>query len=270
MPTTPSPDRASKHAPLTKLTRSVLRRVNAAVNEFGLLADGDRVLAAVSGGKDSLSLLHLLVEHRRFFPIDFDLEVAHVVSDFAPDATGTRDMVAEVCDRYGVPCTFPDIGIMTDEQGNPCTPSCFWCAWNRRQALFDLCVRRGFTRLALGHHLDDVAETTLLNLAYHGTLETMLPKRAFFDGKFDVIRPLFYIRERRLADLARAAGFSAVTCDCPAAGDSKRRVMKDVVRGLARESKYLHMNLWRASRDWHGAFPDRPVHPESRDDGEEG
>ncbi len=257
----------SKHSPLIKKTRSLLRRVNEAVNEFGLIADGDRVLIALSGGKDSLSLLHLLKEHRRFFPFKYSLSAVHVVSDFAEEADKTKDYLAEVCGENEIPLGFAEIHVTTGEDGNPCDPSCFWCSWNRRQALFDYTVSHGFTRLALGHHIDDVAETSLMNLVYHSTLETMLPRRSFFDGRFDVIRPLFYLRERQIADLAKAAGFHSRTCTCQFSENSKRRVMKDFVRQLSKNAKYLHRNIWRASQKWHGTFPDRPTHPGEKKDG---
>lgn len=260
----------SKHSPLIKRTRSLLRRVNEAVNEYGLIADGDRVLIALSGGKDSLSLLHLLREHKRFFPFKYTLNAVHVVSDFAENACETKNYLAEVCEAHGIPLGFTEIHVTTDKKGNPCDPSCFWCSWNRRQSLFEYCADNGFTRLALGHHTDDMAETTLMNLAYHGNIETMLPRRSFFDGTFDVIRPLFYIRERQIVDLAKAAGFLSKTCTCEFDKISKRRVMKDFVRQLSKEAKYLHRNIWRASRKWHDTFPDRPTHPKPKEGGGEG
>jgi len=261
-PTSPVEDSRprSKHSPLVRLSLNLLRKVNRAVNEFGLIAEGDRVLAAVSGGKDSLSLLHLLTMQERFFPTKFEIGAIHVVSDYNTHTAETKDYCAEIFRSYGVPFDFTDITVTVDEQGNECAPSCFLCAWKRREALFRYCVEHGFNRLAFGHHFDDVAETTLMNLAFHGTLETMLPRRAFFDGKFDVIRPLFFLRERETARLAKMAGFRTEVCSCPNADTGMRLYMKDLVRGLARESKFLHFNIWRAAKEWHDAFADRPLH----------
>ena len=256
--------RQSKHTPLIKYTRSLLRKVNKAINEFHLIQEGDRVCVSVSGGKDSLSLLHLLIEQKRFFPMNFTIGAAHIVSDFDPNAGKTKKYIEKVCKSRGIPCGFADISVTTDEDGNECTPSCFWCSWNRREALFKYCAEHGFDKLALGHHFDDVAETTLLNLIYHGNLETMLPSRTFFDGKFDVIRPLFYVRERELARLAKMGGFIINTCECANAESSKRTAMKNLVRTLSKESKSLHYNLWRASKTWWEAFGDRPLHRDEK------
>ena len=125
-------------------------------------------------------------------------------------------------------------------------------------------MEKGYTRLALAHHADDVAETTLLNLIYHGTLETMLPGRDFFDGKFMLIRPLFYVKEKDLVRYALLAGFETTTCICPNADRSKRKRMKEIVRELKHESKLLHENLWRAARLWHDAWGDHPLHGENK------
>ena len=252
----------SKHSPLIRYTRSLLRRVNRAFNEFDLIRESDRVCVAVSGGKDSLSLLHLLIEHRRFFPAKFEIHAVHTVSDYGENTAETKDYLTHVFESFGIPYDFINITVTVDEKGNTKTPSCFWCAWRRREALFKYCIQNNCNKLAFGHHFDDVAETTLLNLVYHGTLETMLPRRSFFDGKFEVIRPLFFVRERELARLAKMAEFKTGVCVCPNDESGKRRVMKHLVRGLSSESKYLHYNLWRAAKIWHDTFGDHPLHPE--------
>ena len=237
--------RSYRYSPLTRYARNLLRKVNRGIDEFKLLSDGDRVCVAVSGGKDSLSLLHLLIEHRRFYNVKYELEAAHVVSDYAPRALETKEYIRELCASLGIPCAFPEISVTTNEKGEPENPTCFWCAWKRREALFSHCAENGLNKLALGHHADDVAETTLLNLIYHGNLETMLPRREFFDGKFTLIRPLFYVRERDLVRFARLAGFQTASCECPNSETSKRRRMKEIIRELSKESRLLHlMQQW--------------------------
>ncbi len=252
--------RRYRYSPLTRYARNMLKKVNRVLNEYKFLSDEDRVCVAVSGGKDSLSLLHLLLEHRRFYNGKHSVAAVHVVSDFSPNARETRDYIASLCAALDVPCEFPEISVTTGKDGSPCAPSCFWCAWRRRQALFDHTVKRGYTRLALGHHSDDVAETTLLNLIYHGTLETMLPARDFFDGKFKLIRPLFYVREKDLVRYAKLAGFQTASCICSNSDSGKRKRMKELVSELKHESRLLHENLWRAARLWWEAYGDHPLH----------
>ena len=259
-----NPVKYSKHSPLVRFTRNLLRKVNKAINEFNLISEGDRVCVGLSGGKDSLSLLHLLIEHARFFPVRFEIAAAFVRSDADPRAEETERVLAAICADRGIPFEVLHITVTLDQEGNTRPPTCFWCSWNRREALFRHCVARGYTRLAFGHHADDVAETTLMNLFYHGNLETMLPGRTFYDGRFDLIRPLFYVREKDTAMLARMAGFDTYTCTCPLADESKRRVMKETVRALRKDAKYLHQNLWKAAKTWWETFGDRPLHPEER------
>jgi len=245
-----------RYSPLTRYGRFLIRKINKALNEFELIGEGDRICVSVSGGKDSLSLLHLLLEHRRFYNLDFSLSAVHVVSDFNPNAEKTREYLRGIFERLGVEHDFIEISVT----GNG-DPGCFWCSWKRREAVFRHCVDTGCNKLAFGHHSDDVAETTLLNLVYHGTLDTILPKRTFFDGAFDLIRPLFYVREKELARYAEMAGFETCSCSCPNDDTGKRKMMKGLVRGLSREARQLHANLWNASRVWHEAIGDRKLHP---------
>jgi len=253
-----------RYSPLTRYTRNLLRKVNRGIDRFDLISEGDRVLVAVSGGKDSLSLLHLLLGHIRFYPMNYTVGAVHVDSDFTPDRDETRAYLTEVFESLGVPYGFTDITVTTDKKGNKADPTCFWCAWKRREALFKYCVRNGYNKLALGHHSDDIAETTLLNLVYHGHLETMLPRRSFFDGKFALIRPLFFVHERELARLAKIAEFKVSKCMCANADEGKRQMMKKIVRELYSEARQLHPNLWNAAEKWWDAFGDHPLHTKSR------
>jgi tRNA 2-thiocytidine biosynthesis protein TtcA len=261
--------REYRYSPLTRYGRSLIRKINRVFNEYDLVSDSDRVCVAVSGGKDSLSLLSLLLEHRRFYNTKFTVSAVHVVSDFNPQAEEIRAYLGELFSNLGVEHNFIDISVTIGKDGKRHNPTCFWCAWKRRQTLFQFCRDKGFTKLAFGHHADDVAETTLLNLIYHGNLETILPKRIFFDGAFTVIRPLFYLREKQLARYAQLAGFRTTSCQCPNAEKGKRHIVKNMVRELAKESHLLYENLWRASRLWHESFGERPLHPHELEEIEE-
>lgn len=253
-----------RYSPLTRYRRFLIRKINRAFKEFGLIEGGDSVCVAVSGGKDSLSLLHLLLEHKRFYPGDFSISAVHVVSDFNTVAEEIKEYLRDMFESLGIEYGFTEISVTQDRNGNNSEPGCFWCAWKRREALFRYCVENGFNKLAFGHHSDDVAETTLLNLVYHGTLETILPRRTFFDGAFDVIRPLFYIREKELVRYAEMAGFRTTSCSCPKEDTGKRQVMKKLLRSLSKESRHLNANLWGAAKAWYEAFGDRKLHKEDR------
>ena len=187
-----------------------------------------------------------------------------MVSDFADNADKTRDYLKEVFEAYRIPYAFEQICVTKDRQGNYCEPSCFWCSWNRRNVIFRHCVDKGYNKLALGHHFDDIAETILMNLVFHGNLESILPSRTFFDGAFDVIRPLFYLKEREIVRFANMAGFLSGTCTCTHADSGKRKYMKKLVSDLSHNSKSVHKNLWNAAQKWHEAFGEHPLHKDDK------
>jgi len=127
-------------------------------------------------------------------------------------------------------------------------PSCFWCAWNRRKGLFQTAHELGCNKVAFGHHADDVAQTTLLNLFYQGRLETMEPKVEFFEGVITVIRPLVYVPEKEIVRFAQAAGFPLQGVACPHAVTSRRTKMARLLRQIETECPQVKVNLFRAVR----------------------
>jgi tRNA 2-thiocytidine biosynthesis protein TtcA len=222
----------------------LLKSVARACKEFDLLADGDRVAVAVSGGKDSRALLDLLLGYRARVPFSYDLVALHVVGASA----GFPDLRPELEPWFrglGVEYHFISLEL---PPGEPLPLDCHRCAWNRRKALFTAAVELGCNKLALGHHADDAAATTLLSLMYGGRLETMRPRREFFDETVTVIRPLIYLPEKELARYARAAGFPDVPPPCPQALTSKRAQVKALLRHFGRDQRQIRANLWRAAR----------------------
>jgi tRNA 2-thiocytidine biosynthesis protein TtcA len=227
-----------------KLTFYLLKNVNKAIREFNMIADGDRVAVAVSGGKDSRSLLHLLHARQRSVAEKYHLTALHVETKVA--AYPRFNLVLEPWFReMGVDYAFVPLEIPVDE---PQPPGCFRCSRNRRKALFLKAHELGCSKLAFGHHADDALQTTLLNLFYSGQLETMAPSVDFFDGQIMVIRPLIYTEERRLDQLARALAFTCDNVTCPHNDTSKRAWIKEWLRHAGRDYRQIRANLWRAAR----------------------
>jgi len=221
----------------------LLRTVTRAIGEFDLIADGDRVAVAVSGGKDSFALLELLLRHRCKAAYEYEIVAVHVDGSAAglPDA---RPVLEPWLRRLGVeyhfvPLTFP--------QGEQLPPDCFRCAWNRRKALFTASQEIGCKKLGFGHNADDAAVTTMLNLMFQGRLETLSPRVEFFDGSIEVIRPLIYVSEQELDRYARSAGFAAPP-ECSQARLSQREQMKRFLRSFGHSRDQVRANLWRAAR----------------------
>ncbi len=227
----------------TRPAQYLLRQVARACKEFDLLAAGDRVAVAVSGGKDSRALLDLLIGYRSRVAYRYDLLALHITGS----AAGFPDLRAELEPWFqglGVEYHFAPLELPPEE---PLPLDCFRCTWNRRKALFTAAVAQGCNKLAFGHHADDAAATTLLNLMFGGRLETMVPRVAFFDGAITVIRPLIYVPEKDLARYAEAAGFPDPPL-CPWGLTSQRAQVKHMLREFGRRQKQIRANLWRAAR----------------------
>ena len=170
----------------------LLKKVNKAVLEYDLIENGDRIVVAVSGGGDSLSLLQLLQMRQRSVPEKVDLIAVHVYDDVGPDERLRIDLEAWF-QASRVEYAFEPLELPA---GEPRPLTCFRCTWHRRKALFLTADRLNCNKVAFGHHADDVVETALLNLFYSGRLESMEPRVEFFGGKITVIRPLIYGRKR--------------------------------------------------------------------------
>lgn len=190
-----------------KLAFYLLKKVNKTVRDYRLINDGDRIGVAVSGGKDSLSLLKLLNLRRGSVREDHELMAVHVRSHPSCGGEVPLQELEELLKAEGVECCIEEVNALTEGESAVSEPECFWCSWNRRTALFLAADRLGCSKVAFGHHSDDVAQTTLLNLLYHGRLETMEPRVTSFGGKITVIRPLVYVPEKELLRFARA-------CEC--------------------------------------------------------
>ena len=222
----------------------LLKPVARACKEFDLLAEGDRVAVAVSGGKDSRALLELLLCYQQRVSYRYELVALHVVGT----SVGFPDLRPELepwFQRLGVEYHFFPLELPPQE---PLPLNCFRCSWNRRKALFSAAVGQECEKLAFGHHADDAAATVLLNLMFGGRLETMAPRVEFFDGAVTLVRPLIYVPEKELARYGRVAGFSDQSDLCPQGLTSKRAEMKALLRQFGRDQGQIRTNLWRVAR----------------------
>jgi tRNA 2-thiocytidine biosynthesis protein TtcA len=214
-----------------RLAHFILRNVGRAVREFDMLHNGDRVAVAVSGGKDSLSLLSLLERYRQTSGLQYELAAIHVRGDAAgvTDAHPPLDeYLADQLIRYRM--VEPELNA---EDAPPL--ECRRCTWLRRKALFLAADSLGCNVVAFAHHADDAAQTTLLNLLYSGSTSALAPNADYFDGHFRLVRPLIYTTESELAGYARAAGFPAPPPLCPRAGDSRRKLVADMLKLMGRD-----------------------------------
>lgn len=231
-----------------RIASFLLKHVARACKEFDLLAAGDRVAVAVSGGKDSRTLLDLLLRYRKRVPCE--LVAVHVDGAHLglPDL---REPLAQWCQERGVTSHFVPLELGPDDQP---PLDCFRCSRQRRKALLTAADALGCNKLALGHHADDAAVTTLLNLMFAGRVETLAPRVELFDGRMSIIRPLIYVPAKEIVYYARAAGFAPAP-PCPFESDINRQAVAAFLRSFGRQQRRIRANLWRAARQ--GARPHR-------------
>ena len=208
--------------------QTLLAPFRRAVNQFSLIDDGDKIAVGVSGGKASLVLLALLNAYRRFSPQRFELAAVTVDMGFEADAYAP---VRKFCEQLDVDYTVEktDIAQILFEirkESNPCS----LCSKMRRGALNGVLKQKGFGKLALGHHADDVVETFLLSMCFEGRLNTFAPKSFMSRTGIAVIRPMVFIDERDIA--AYAKNLPVVHNPCPADKHTQREYMKTLLKKI--------------------------------------
>ncbi|MEW6170935.1 MAG: ATP-binding protein [Candidatus Omnitrophota bacterium] len=227
---------------INTLTKIIYRGVGRAIADYNLIENNDKILVAVSGGKDSLSLLKILQMRQSFAPVKYDILAVHI--------------------NMGYPCQQPkilesffkenDINYYI-EKLNILKPgqtrkdiTCFWCSWNRRKAIFELAGKFGCNKVALGHHKDDITETILLNMFFQGEISAMAPRQELFQGKITIIRPFAYVEEKILEQFATRCNFPIPHCTCPNAKTSKRTLMKKIIKNLEKDIKDVKNNIFQS------------------------
>ena len=224
-----------------RLLKRVRTRLMKGICQYGLIEDGDRILIGLSGGKDSLALLELLAERSRIYKPKFSVVAAHVVMKNIAYESDLGYLKAFAEER-GVPfvCEETSFDPSTDSRKSPC----FLCSWNRRKALFTLAKEHGCNKIALGHHMDDILETLLMNMTFQGAFSTMPPRLEMRKFDMTVIRPLCLVHESDLKELSALRGYRKQIKNCPYERDSHRSDMKEVLRRLEEMNPEARYSLW--------------------------
>jgi len=227
---------------LDPLLISISKLAGKAIMDFDMLKDGDNIAVAVSGGKDSLSLLHILRDRQRISPIHFDFTAVHIdfgFSDFNPQN------LVDYFKTENFPFLIESVNSLKGQSYE--SIDCFWWSRNRRKALFQLAQKFKFTKIAFGHHMDDIVETILLNQFYRGEIGAMKPKQELFGGKVTIIRPLAYERENNMRQLAQQLNISAMgQSKCANDDDSHRMKIKHMLKEMEKENPAIVKNIFRS------------------------
>jgi tRNA 2-thiocytidine biosynthesis protein TtcA len=224
--------------------KKIFRKLGRAIRHYELIDGGERIAVAVSGGKDSFSLLWLLHERLRWIPKSYELLAIHLDMGFP----GSRPLaIEEFCRNLGVPFHFErtDYGVRAHSPENLENP-CFFCARLRRRRLFEMALTLDCSQLALGHNQDDIIETFFLNLFFGGQISTMVPRQVFFKGELTLIRPLSLLGEREILGLARRQAWPEIINPCPSAGRSSREQLKRMLAEAYGRNPKIKGNIFNA------------------------
>lgn len=193
--------------------------IDKAIYDYAMLADGARILVGASGGKDSTLLLEYFSNRMRRKSGTFSVTALHVQTDFAPPL-GSE--ILDLLRSWNIPVDI--LNVNTLERVKPGRKmNCYWCSMQRRRELLGYAIENGYDAIALGHHLDDVLETLLMNMLYKGKLETMPPVFQYREYPMKIIRPLVYVEERKISSYSERSGWKSAVCTCNYQNNSGRK-----------------------------------------------
>lgn len=245
--------------------KKTLGCIRKADTDFGMIDSGDRIVVGVSGGKDSLLLLHALSLYRKFTHKDFMLNAVTVSLGIEPfDLTGIR----ELCEKLEIPfyvrnTQIGEIIFNYRQEKNPCA----LCAKMRRAVLANTCIELGCNKLALGHHREDAIETLLMSLFYEGRFHTFHPLTKMSRSGITVIRPLIYLPESHVRHMNRILSLPVVESPCPVNGKTVRADMEKLLRDMKKQfpdapERFLHALQHEPYELWQRSAPDQKKNEE--------
>lgn len=230
----------------------ILSYMRKAIEEYKMIEEGDKIAVCLSGGKDSITMLHALKALQRFYPKKFELVTISINPGFEFFNT---EFLQKICDDIEIPLFIENSNakeIVFDirKEKNPCS----LCANLRRGIINSVAIREGCNKISLGHNQDDVLETFLLNLLYTGSINTFSPTSYMDRSKITLIRPLIYTPEKEIRKFVRKNNLEVMPVVCPMDGTSKREDMKQLIVTLTKDIPMVRANLFGAIQrnleDW--------------------
>ena len=244
--------------PLKDIERSIIKKYRKhlwskfikAIRDYNLVEEGDKIAVAISGGKDSLLMAKMFQELKRHGQVNFEVEFIAMDPGYHKDI---KQLLIDNCEYLDIPIHLFDSRIFEIADEIAKDYPCYMCARMRRGALYSKAEELGCNKLALGHHYDDVIETTMLNLLCAGNFKTMLPKlnSTNFDG-IQIIRPLYYIREESIIRFIQSSGIMPLNCACMVAAKktgNKRYEIKELIKNLGEEYQEVEKSIFKAAEN---------------------
>lgn len=233
----------------TTYKKTIWSKFLKAVDDFDLVKDGDKIAIGVSGGKDSLLLAKLFHELKKDKRRNFEFKAVSLNPGFREEDLNNFKSNLE---KLNIDCKIITTNIWEIANEKAKDYPCFLCAKMRRGILYTKVEEMGFNKLTLGHHFDDVIETTLINMFYAGTLKTMTPKVLSTSGKLELIRPLIYVKESDIIDYTKTNGIRAMNCGCTIeAGktSSKRKEIKNMLAELEEKNPGIKQSVFNSMKN---------------------
>ncbi|MBN1041113.1 tRNA 2-thiocytidine biosynthesis protein TtcA [Clostridium botulinum] len=250
------PDEEKK--PLKDIERSIVKTYRKhvwskfvkAIKNYELIQEGDRIGVAISGGKDSLLMAKLFQELQKHGQMNFEVEFIAMDPGYHPHI---RQLLLDNCEYLNIPITIYESGIFNVVDKMAKDYPCYLCARMRRGSLYNKAQELGCNKLALGHHYNDVIETTLLNILYGGNFKTMLPKlkSANFEN-LELIRPMYYIEEEYIKKFIKSTGIAPLNCACMVAAErtgNKRYEIKDLIAQLKQNFDGVDKSIFKSAEN---------------------
>ena len=233
--------------PLTKEAKAVAakiaKRCVRGVQTYNMIEPGDRIILAISGGKDSMTLAYAFQTMQKSLGFEFYVRAVHIQSDF--DGCAKDPRMEPIVRGWGLDfdtVAVPILGRLKDGR----ELNCYWCSTQRRTELLRYAETHGFGKIALGHHMDDILETLVMNMAFKGEISTMLPIVQYDKFPQKVIRPLCLVKEHETVSFAKEMGLDSVATTCPYGQTSNRLEARKAIEILAQKGDYVKENLFAA------------------------
>ena len=229
-----------------KIISNVYAKFKKSISDFRLIEDDDHILIGLSGGKDSLALVELLGNRMKVHVPRFKVTAVHI----SVENIGYKsdlDYLKSYCKNFDI--EFVHYTTRFDTKDDESKSVCFLCSWYRRKAIFKIAEEKGCNKIALGHHLDDISETLLMNLIFQGSFGSVPPKLQM--NKFDmtIIRPLSLVSEKELIEFERIRSFPKQIKSCVYEKNSSRREMKILIQELEKLNPNVRQSLWKAMQN---------------------
>lgn len=230
----------------TKIARKIHRQIGKTIFDYKMINPDDRILVAVSGGKDSLTMLIDFIKRISSFPIPFEFEAVHVIYDFKKNSF-PEEFEKFTKDNH-IKSHLIKINILKRIK-NSKKMNCYWCSTQRRIELMRLALENDFNKIALGHHLDDIVETFLMNIFFKAEVATMMPVMQYNKYPVTIIRPLASCKEDDIKEYIKYYDFNIENYCCAYNSNSKRNVMKNMLNQLKLNNRHIYKNIMHAMQN---------------------